>query len=268
VTFLTRTPPDTSLKVQFRNPGSSQNQEASLKSVPEYDSLFASMSGFNLDSVEMPIFAQTLPESGLVYIRINTFSDDYSLMAKLWDRYIKNVIDAEAPGVIIDLRSNSGGSLGLAMDFAGYFFDHELTLYENYYYSETKTQFESTGYPTMIKPAPAYYQGPIAVLVSPECVSACEGFAYAMQQEDRSIIVGHYPTAGAFGEVGLGQYKLPGDYSIQFPTGKPQSSDGKVIIEGVGVVPDILVPVTEESALGTSDTVLETAVKALMDKIR
>ena len=57
---------------------------------------------------------------------ITTFSDDYSLMAKIWDRYMKNLIDNDVPGLIIDLRSNSGGSLGLAMDFAGYFFDKEI----------------------------------------------------------------------------------------------------------------------------------------------
>ncbi len=108
----------------------------------------------------------------------------------------------------------------------------------------------------------------VAILVSPECVSACEGFAYAMQREDRSIIVGHYPTAGAFGEVGLGQYKLPGEYSIQFPTGRPQSSDGTIIIEGTGIIPDIQVPVTVESALGAADDVLKAAVDALIESIQ
>lgn len=268
VTFLTRRPPDTRVEVQFRNSGSNQTQKAAVKTVPEYDSLFLSMAGFNQDKIEMPIFAKTLEGSGLAYIRINTFSDDYALMAKLWERYLQNAIDNEAPGLILDLRSNSGGSLGIAMDFAGFFFDHEINLYENFYYSETTRNFEPTGYPTIIKPAPAYYQGPIAVLVGPDCVSACEGFAYALQREDRSVIIGEYPTAGAFGEVGLGQYTLPGDYSIQFPTGRPESEDGKLVIEGEGVIPKIVVPVTQQSVLGGEDTILAAAEKALIDLIR
>ncbi|MCZ7552825.1 MAG: S41 family peptidase [Anaerolineales bacterium] len=136
-------------------------------------------------------------------------------------------------------------------------------LYENHYYNENTGKFEPTGYPTRIRPAPLHYKGPIAVLVSSDCVSACEGFAYAMQHDQRSVVVGHYPTAGAFGEVGLGQYSLPGDFKMQFPTGRPVSPDGKVVIEGVGITPEIVVPVTLESALGQIDAVLEAAIKAL-----
>jgi carboxyl-terminal processing protease len=223
---------------------------------------------FSADRLEMPIVGYVLPGQSLGYIRINTFSDDYTLMAKLWDRYIQNMIDNEVPGLIIDLRTNPGGSLGLAMDFAGFFFDREITLYENYYYSETADQFEPTGYPTRIKPAEPLYEGPIAVLISSECVSACEGFAYALQYDQRSTVIGHFPTAGAFGEVGLGQYSLPGDLSIQFPTGRPEAPDGSIVIEGQGVIPDITVPVTEDSALGRLDTVLEAAVQHINEAIR
>jgi C-terminal processing protease CtpA/Prc len=88
-----------------------------------------------------------------------------------------------------------------------------------------------------------------------------------MSQGDRSIIVGNYPTAGAFGEVGRGQYDLPDDISMQFPTGRPETPDGQLLIEGVGVIPDITVPVTEESVLGGSDTVLEAAVQAILDQV-
>lgn len=207
-----------------------------------------------------------LEDSGLGYLRINTFSDDYSLMAKLWERYITELIDNEIPGLILDLRVNSGGSSGLSLDFAGYFFDQEIEVYEGYYYNENSQQFEPTGYPASILPAPKYYDGPIAVLISADCFSACEGFSYAMSLEDRSLLVGHSPTAGAFGEVGLGQYKLPEDLSLQFPTGRPITPDGDILIEGVGVQPDILVPVTYESAMGQVDAVLEAAIKALLEE--
>jgi C-terminal processing protease CtpA/Prc len=101
------------------------------------------------------------------------------------------------------------------------------------------------------------------VLVSPACISACEGFAYALQQSPQTAVVGHAATAGAFGEVGRGQYELPGDLSLQFPTGRPETLAGDVLIEGVGVEPDIIVPVTEASALGEVDAVLEAAIDAL-----
>ncbi len=105
------------------------------------------------------------------------------------------------------------------------------------------------------------------MLVSTDCVSACEGFAFALTHEDRSIIVGHTPSAGAYGEVGQGQYDLPEGFSMQFPTGRSETPDGQLVIEGVGIVPDILVPVTEDSVLGAQDDVLDAAIQALLDKL-
>lgn len=101
------------------------------------------------------------------------------------------------------------------------------------------------------------------VLVSPSCVSACEGFAYLLTLNDRATIVGHAGTAGAYGDVGLGQYTLPGDLDLQFPTGRPETMDGQLLIEGTGVLPDVTVPVTYESALGLEDAVLDAAIKIL-----
>jgi carboxyl-terminal processing protease len=178
---------------------------------------------------------------------------------------MQNLIDNEVPALVIDVRVNGGGSLGIALDFAGYFFDEELPLYQNYYYNENTGEFKETERPTRVRPAPLHYAGKVAVLVGPDCVSACEGFAYAMQQQGRAIVVGHTPSAGAFGEVGQGQYKLPADISLQFPTGRSQAIDGEdVVLEGKGVVPDVVVPVTLESALGQVDAVLQAAIQALL----
>ncbi|OGO16163.1 MAG: hypothetical protein A2Z14_00015 [Chloroflexi bacterium RBG_16_48_8] len=268
VSFLTRMPPEERVTFSYRNPGSTTPKEASLTSVVEYDSLFATISYYNLDLLELPIEGEVLEDVGLGYIRVTTFSDDYNLLARIWERYIENLIDNEIPGVIIDIRTNGGGSGGLALDFAGYFFDEEIVLSVNKYYNEVTGVFEPRDIPSRIEPAPLYYEGVIAVLVSPECASACEGFASALAQGGRSIIVGHYPTAGMYGEVGRGQYELPGDLSLQFPTGRPETPEGELLIENVGVVPDILVPVTEESALGLEDTVLQEAIEALLSLLR
>lgn len=267
VIFLTRMPPDEQVTFSYRNPGESSIREATMQSVVEYDSLFAALPFFNADALELPIVGEILEDSGLGYIRITTFSDDYNLLARLWERYVENLIDNEIPGVIIDLRSNGGGSGGLAMDFAGYLFDEEILLSENLYFNDLTGEFEKRDIPSRIKPGPLYYEGAVAVLVGPNCASACEGFAHALSQGGRSIIVGHFPTAGMYGEVGRGQYELPGDISLQFPTGRPETPDGKLLIEGEGVIPDIVVPVTKESALELRDTVLEKAIEALIDRI-
>jgi C-terminal processing protease CtpA/Prc len=268
VSFLTRMPPGEQVTLTYQNPRSASPKEASMTSVVEYDSLFATIPYYNLDLLELPIQGQVLEDVGLGYIRVTTFSDDYNLLARTWERYIENLIDNEIPGVIIDIRTNGGGSGGLALDFAGYFFDEEIVLSINKYYNEITSEFEPRDIPSRIEPAPLLYEGAIAVLVAPECASACEGFANALSQGGRSIVVGHYPTAGMFGEVGRGQYELPGDLSLQFPTGRPETPNGELYIENVGVVPDIVVPVTEESALGLEDTVLQEAIDALLAQIQ
>ncbi len=251
--FLERMPEGTRLEVTFRNPQGEERSET-LRAVVEYDSLFMTIPSFGADATDLPIESETLKDSGLVYVRINAFQDDFRLMAQLWDRLVNNLIDNNSPGLIIDLRNNGGGSAGMALNFAGYFVDQELILYQGSYYNENTRGFEPNKLP---------YTGPIAVLVSVNCASACEGFAYALQQNQRATIIGHTPTAGMFGEVGQGQYKLPDDLTMQMPTGRPTLPDGSLVIEGVGVIPDILVPVTVDSALGTTDTLLQEAIAAL-----
>jgi C-terminal processing protease CtpA/Prc len=263
--FLTRGPIGTPASVGYTNPGGSP-QTADLVAVQEYDSLFAALPGLNHDALMLPIEARVL-DSGIGYIQITTFSDDYNLMAHLWQYHMKQMVDAKVPALIIDVRDNGGGSGGLALDFAGYFYDEAINLSVRKYYNEETGAFESRGEPERIEPGPVYFDGPVALLISPDCVSACEGFTYAMSQGGRSTLVGHAPTAGAYGEVGRGQYKLPDDLTLQFPTGRPETLDGKLLIEGTGLAPDLLVPVTYDSAMGRTDAVLDAAVGALLDEL-
>lgn len=267
VNFLTRTAPGSTAAIRYINPGESEIIEEELIAEVEYDSLFHTLPGFNEDELGLPIQAEVLEGSGLGYLRVITFNDDYHLMAQLWETHIQALIDNEVPGLIIDLRSNGGGSSGLAYDFAGYFFEDEFILYDSAYFNEQTGQFEFTDIPAQVKPTDLLYDGPIAVIIGPDCVSACEGFAYALSYDQRSVVIGHYPTAGAFGEVGRGQYEMPDELSMQFPTGRPVTPEGELLIEGTGVIPDILVPVTLESALGQIDTVLEAAIEYLVNEI-
>jgi len=268
VNYVSRVSPGTRIKISYKNPEDSQVKEVTLKSEVEYESLFETIPELNRDELSLPIEGFVLDDSGLGYVRITTFSEDYNMMARLWEHYIQGLIDQEVPGLIIDLRSNGGGSTSMTSDFLGYFFDEEIPIYRRFYYSDISGEFEEVDRPAKIVPAPLLYEGEIAVLVSPNCVSACEGFAYTLQENDRAIVLGHFPSAGAFGDVGRGQYTLPDEITMQYPTGRPESPSGEVIIEGKGIIPDLIVPVTEESALGGEDALLIRAIESLLDKIK
>jgi len=259
--FLTRFPPETEVSISFQNPGGART-EKTLTAGVEYDSLFEWYPFFTEDPVSLPVEAKLL-ENNIAYMKINSFSENQNLTAQVFEHYIQNLIDSDINGLIIDMRVNGGGSGGLADDFAEYFINQEMEISRRASYNHDLGEFEYGDEPKKIEPAPLYYDGKIVVLVSPSCVSACEGFAYLLTLNDRATIVGHAGTAGAYGDVGLGQYTLPGDLDLQFPTGRPETMDGQLLIEGTGVLPDVTVPVTYESALGLEDAVLDAAIKIL-----
>jgi len=262
VNFLTRVPPEDKVTILFQNPEGTP-EEVEMTAAVEYDSLLSTIPSLNEDELALPLEGYVIDDENLGYVRITTFSDEYQLMARLWDHFMDNLIDQEIPGLIIDMRTNGGGAGSMAYNFAGYFVDKEIDLYRGSYYNYKLEEFEPVDRPVRVKPGPRYYDGELVVLVGPDCASACEGFIYALQQTGRVTVIGHYPSAGMFGEVGRGQYTLPGDYSMQFPTGRPETMDGELLIEGTGIIPDILVPVTIDSALGLVDAVLEAAVMHL-----
>ncbi len=260
--FLTRYPVGTEIVVTFQNPGAAA-RTVQMRADFEVETLFDSIPSLSIDEMDLPVEGDLLEEFGIGYISITSFSDDARLTAHVWERFMDILIDQEIPGLIIDVRINGGGLSSLSQGFVGYFFDEEIEIFRRSYFNDISGEFEYSPGITKIYPGPKLYEGQVIVLVSPDCVSACEGFAHMMQQNGRATIMGHYPTAGAFGEVGRGQYELPGEYSMQFPTGRPETLDGDLLIEGVGIIPDVIVPVTEDSARGLVDAVLERAIQEL-----
>jgi C-terminal processing protease CtpA/Prc len=109
-----------------------------------------------------------------------------------------------------------------------------------------------------LPPPELRYDGNVAVLVGPNCASACEYFTYDMTLENRAAIVGQYPTAG----LGGGQkiFVMPPDISLQFSVSRTVDSEGRIVIEGQGIAPTVRVPVTEETLFAESDPILDAAV--------
>jgi len=104
-------------------------------------------------------------------------------------------------------------------------------------------------------------------LVGPACASACEDVAYVLGLLPQTRVFGFYASSGMFGEVARGQYELPGGYSFQAPTGLDRDMNGNIVIEGTGVVPDVDVPLTEETVFAqyieNQDVVLDFAIETL-----
>ena len=125
--------------------------------------------------------------------------------------------------------------------------------------------FDPRGVLQMYLPAPELrYYGEIVVLVGPNCASACEYFSDFMTREGRATVIGHYPSAG----MGAGQkrFLMPGGLSLQFSAARYIDFDGNIIVEGIGVRPNLRVPVNEANTLAAirgEDPILETALAYL-----
>jgi carboxyl-terminal processing protease len=154
-------------------------------------------------------------------------------------RLLKELTDAKVDGIIIDLRNNGGGSLSEAAMLTDLFVDPGPVV-------QIRHGSEITRQPRA--QYPAFYRGPIIVLVNRLSASASEIFAGAIQDYGRGIIVGD----DTFGK-GTVQNKMDlshGDLKIteaKFYRISGESTQHR------GVVPDVKLPdLLDSSEIGES----------------
>ncbi|MFN8378455.1 MAG: S41 family peptidase [Anaerolineae bacterium] len=264
--YATRSPLGTSVEVTFQNPGDSEPTTVDLTATDETASFSVSSFRFGAQPALLPVDFEIL-DSGYAYARINAFDDNEVLTVQLWERLMQTLNDNGIPGLIIDMRQNGGGSGFLADQMAAYLFNESHILGYGEQYDREKGEF----YRDEDRPDVFYlpdeslrFSGPVAVLVGPNCVSACEFFSYAATLDGRSDAVGYYSTAGGGGSVQ--QFAMPEGQFPQMPIARSVTPEGDVVIEGVGVVPTVKVPVTLanlQNDLNGGDSVLDAAVSHL-----
>lgn len=265
--YVTRFPVGAQVDITFRNLDSDEPQSVTLEAFNErvsfsQSSFFASTTG-----LELPVEFEILP-SGYGYVAIYSFSDNELLTVQLWERMIRTFIQANVPGVIIDMRYNGGGSGFLADQMAAYFFQEEHILGYGASYNEQIDDFYFDPRSVdkyILPPEELRYDGEVAVIVAPSCFSACEFFSYNMTIADRAAIVGHYPSGGLGG--GVTDFYMPEDTTIRFTVSRQVDPDYNIHIEGQGVAPTVDVPVTLESELGDGDVLITAAEDYLTEAI-
>jgi C-terminal processing protease CtpA/Prc len=259
--YAVRFPVGTRVEVTFLKDG--VETTSTMTSVFDLDSYFAATEDSSTTGYELPVEYEVLP-SGYVLARIWSFFDNDLLTVQLWERLMVALRDNNAPGLIIDMRSNGGGSGFLADQMAAYFFNEPLILGGTAFFDDSIGRFfQDTNRLERfyLPPDELRYNGRVAVIVGPNCASACEFFAYDMTLQDRAIIVGHYPTAGLGGSIT--DFAMPEGMFVRFTIGRAVDADGNIHIEGIGVQPTVRVPVDEAALFGESDVLLDAAVNAL-----
>jgi C-terminal processing protease CtpA/Prc len=254
-------PVGSAVGLTWRSPGGREHS-ASLTRSADVGAILAAFGGAVFGD---PIESYVLP-SGLGYIRVGSFSQEVSQVGGRFAGALGDLMDAGVPGIVLDLRDNSGGLVQLAMAIAGHFFD-DYERVSDLYYADGRGAFAYRGFIEVLPGEPAY-DGPLAVLVNEMTGSAGDLFVYALQHEGRALVVGETPSGGFVGEVSDGQYLLPGGLQMQVPTGRVTDPlTGQALIEGTGVLPDVRVPRTWKSIVSPQDEVLQAAEAALLEAV-
>ena len=175
------------------------------------------------------------------------------------DREFQKAMDdlRTTDGIVIDLRGNPGGLAAMLMGISGYFVNERKTL--GVMKTRDATELRFVANPRRVSAAGERvepYGGPVAILVDAMSGSASECFTGGMQSIGRARV---------FGQVSMGQAlpalfdKLPNGDVLIHAYGDFVTADG-TRLEGRGVVPDDLVPLTRESLLAGRDATLEAAL--------
>lgn len=131
------------------------------------------------DTITVSSVDYTQRDDGLAYIRITQFGDD--TVQRMTDA-AKQVKDAKARGVVLDLRNNPGGYLDGAIDVASLFVKDGTIVKE-----QDKVGEEKSYVPTLES---VLGDVPLVVLVNDGSASAAEIVAGAIQDHNRGKLVG------------------------------------------------------------------------------
>jgi carboxyl-terminal processing protease len=184
------------------------------------------------------------------YVRFNHWAEpvDTKFIAALASMH-------NASGLIIDLRGNPGGFLGIVHTITKHLI-HEKTLVSKWNFRNRQVEYR-------FDTAAGAYHGPLVVLIDERSTSSSEYFAGSMQSIGRAVIMGER-TPGYL--LITNWKKLLNGASFMYAFAQPVMPDGR-IIEGNGVVPDIEVKLERDALLEGTDTQLEAARNYIINGI-
>ncbi|MFQ5821338.1 MAG: S41 family peptidase [Candidatus Heimdallarchaeota archaeon] len=177
-------------------------------------------------------------EGNIGYLDIRRFYyiSDIKDMVIVAMRFLSN-----AYAIIIDLRENGGGSGDY---LSSYFLEYPTQL--NSWYSR-EDDFLTEFWTSKEIGVERLTDVPLFLLTSKRTFSASESFAYDMKVRKRAIIIGD-STKGGANSVDL--FKIDDQFEIYISTARAINPITGGNWEGIGVIPDIVVPA--ESALDTA----------------
>lgn len=204
--------------------------------------------------VQTPVAVYEMLEGNIGLITIANFD---SRCAKESITAIESLLDSGAEKLIFDVRHNPGGFASELVDLLDYLLP-EGDLFRTVNYKGVEQVDTSDAKCLEI---------PMAVLVNGGSYSAAEFFAAALRDYEAAVVVGEQTVGKGYFQT---TYRLSDGSAVALSIGEYFTPKGKNLA-GIGVTPDVTVPVDEETAAdiyyGTlkpeEDPQIQAAVEAL-----
>lgn len=205
--------------------------------------------------VENPTVDYKMLDNNIGYIEVTSF---YEVTAEQYIAAVKDLESQGMEGLIVDLRSNGGGLLDIAVEMLDFMLPEGKIVYTKDKDGNIIDEYNST--------ADEQFTKPLAVLVNGYSASASEIFAGAIKDYGIGTLVG----TNTFGK-GIVQRMFPLDdgSAIKVTIAKyftPKGND----IHKVGIKPDIEVELDADAykeSKGEKDNQLQAAVDNILEKL-
>ena len=193
--------------------------------------------------------------NGVALIRLSRFGDDTS---SEFSGAVRQAVEQNARGVVLDLRNNPGGFLGTAIDLAGHFLPSGSVAVIEEHADKTRKELKTSGNGKL-------QTLPIVVLINEGSASASEILAGALKDNRGEVIL---VGKKSFGK-GSVQELIPvsSDTSVKITVAHWLTPKGSAI-NNVGIAPDIEVALERDKDNPEKDNQLDRAMEEIRKLIQ
>lgn len=233
--MLIRGPAGSTVRLQVQRPKDGRLEEFELE--------------VRRERITLPTVESKILSGGVGYIRLTEFN---SLAAGEVQKALRELNRQGMKGLVLDLRDNPGGYLDAAVEIADEFLEEGLIV--------TERDREGEGNDYSARRGGLATEIPLVVLVNGASASASEIVAGAIQDQGRGTLIGEQ-TFGK-GSVQM-TFALRDGSSLQVTVARWFTPSGR-LIDGEGLMPDIVVPLTAEDSDAGRDPQLARALEFLV----
>ncbi|MBU0707389.1 S41 family peptidase [Patescibacteria group bacterium] len=200
------------------------------------------------DTISTQSVSWEMLESKVAYIAMTGFTNDTQGQ---FTQAVNELLLEEPIGLVLDLRNNPGGYLGVAVEVTGEFVDDKLVVTEVFSNGDKSDHYPDGGNRLI--------DFPTVVLIGQGTASAAEILAGALQDHGMATLVGET----TFGKGSVQDYvEFDDGSSLKVTVAEWLTPNGRSINK-TGIDPDIMIEYTYEDYLAGIDLQLDKAIELL-----